>query len=84
MLDGNWLKAPSGLLRADCSPKPAYQELRKLIKEECWGKRAAFVTDGEGKLRFNGFLGSYALTFEGQKAVFEVPQAGKAEARVEI
>ena len=38
LLDGQWLKAPSGLIRQDCSPKPAYEELRKLIKEEWWTK----------------------------------------------
>ena len=30
--DGGWLNAPAGLLRKDHSPKPAYEELLKLIK----------------------------------------------------
>ena len=32
--DGAWLNAPSGLLRADNSPKPSYRELQRLIHEE--------------------------------------------------
>lgn len=34
MVDGNWLKAPAGLLRADLSPKPAFNRLVTLIKDE--------------------------------------------------
>ena len=30
----SWKGAPSGLLRADMTPKPAYHRLHKLIKEE--------------------------------------------------
>ncbi len=34
--DGNWLNAPGGLVRKDLSPKPAYERLRTLIRDE-WG-----------------------------------------------
>jgi endo-1,4-beta-xylanase len=35
---GAWLSAPSGLLHADMSPKPAYDRLHSLIKGEWWTK----------------------------------------------
>ena len=51
-----------GLLRSDMTPKPAYTELRKLIKEKWWTKTKG-VTDTEGKVRFRGFYGDYKATF---------------------
>lgn len=35
---GAWLNAPSGVLHADMSPKPAYDRLHLLIKGEWWTK----------------------------------------------
>lgn len=46
----------AGLLRNDCSPKPAYKEIERLIKEE-W--RTSFECEVSGQLRFSGFYGKY-------------------------
>lgn len=56
-----WKGAPAGLVRRDMSPKPAYQELMKLVKGKWW-TRAAAETDAGGNAAFRGFLGEYAVT----------------------
>jgi endo-1,4-beta-xylanase len=56
---GAWLPG-GGMLRADMSPKPVYEQLRRLIHEE-WKTRATGVTDPEGRFAFRGFLGKYRL-----------------------
>lgn len=55
-----WQGAPAGLVRADMSPKPAYEVLRGLIKGKWW-TRTQVSTDAAGKARFRGFLGDYAV-----------------------
>lgn len=56
-----WQGAPSGLLREDMTPKPAYEELMKQVKEQWWTETVATV-EGNGEVRFRGFLGDYTLT----------------------
>ena len=56
-----WMQAPSGLLRKDMSPKPAYTVLKKLIKEDWW-TQTGLTTDAGGKATFRGFYGEYDLT----------------------
>ncbi len=58
---GAWLGAPAGLLRADMTPKPAYEELMKLVKNDWWTKEIKGRTDETGKVRFTGFLGEYEV-----------------------
>jgi len=55
-----WQQAPAGLVRADMTPKPAYNELERLIKGKWWTK-AQTTTDAEGAARFRGFLGAYEV-----------------------
>jgi hypothetical protein len=55
---GAWLKG-AGLLRADLSPKPVYEALKRLIHEE-WRTAVQGRTDENGVFRFSGFFGSYA------------------------
>jgi endo-1,4-beta-xylanase len=76
LADGGWLKAPSGLVHADRSRKPAYEALLNLVKGEWWLAPARMVTDGEGKLRFDGYLGEYSLSCEGKTATFRLDDAG--------
>jgi GH35 family endo-1,4-beta-xylanase len=55
-----WQGAPAGFLRSDMSPKPAYDELKKLIKGKWWTKTAA-TTGSDGTAEFRGFLGEYRV-----------------------
>lgn len=55
-----WQGAPAGLLRSDMSPKPAYAQLLKLVKERWWTKIQA-TTDHRGELDWRGFYGQYRL-----------------------
>lgn len=58
--DGAWLNAPSGLLRADNSPKPSYRELQRLIHEE-WTSQGELHTDENGVAELAGFRETYSL-----------------------
>lgn len=60
-MDGGWQGAPAGLVRADLTPKPAYERLLKLVKGTWW-TRADLTTDASGNARFRGFLGRYRIT----------------------
>jgi GH35 family endo-1,4-beta-xylanase len=56
--DGAWQGAPAGLLRKDLSPKPAYETLHRLIKDQWWTNVEA-TTDVQGKATVRGFHGDY-------------------------
>jgi GH35 family endo-1,4-beta-xylanase len=56
-----WQRAPAGLLRDDMTPKPAYEELKRLIKGQWWTKTQATV-GSRGQARFRGFFGQYEVT----------------------
>jgi hypothetical protein len=55
-----WQRAPAGLVRADMTPKPAYEELEKLIKGKWWTQTETPVKVG-GTARFRGFFGQYEV-----------------------
>jgi GH35 family endo-1,4-beta-xylanase len=76
--DGGWLNAPAGLLRKDHSPKPAYEELLKLIKGEWWLAPTKMTTDANGQFSFTGFLGEYQLSLGKQQATFELTEKGQS------
>ncbi|MDH2415310.1 endo-1,4-beta-xylanase [Nocardioides sp. CER19] len=59
--DGMWLGAPGGLVRADGSPKPAYDALRRLVKEDWWVAPAQVRTDADGRLTVRGWAGDYRV-----------------------
>lgn len=69
--DGSWLKAPSGLVRIDNSPKPAYHALKNLIKNEWWTDTTV-TTDSEGRASVNGFKGTYMLSADKLKAQMQL------------
>lgn len=57
-----WMRAPAGLVRADMSPKPAYERLMKKIKAEWWTTSAEATTGTDGRVQLRGFLGTYEGT----------------------
>jgi len=63
---GSWLPG-GGMLRKDLSPKPVYDALRKLIREE-WHTKVDAKTDANGEIRLRGFYGRYAITAEAGNA----------------
>ena len=82
--DGGWLNAPSGLIRSDGTPKPAFDVLRELVKGEWWLGPTEFVTDAGGVFRFSGFPGDYEITAEGRSTVIAVDQPGEAAVGVTL
>ncbi|MCC6445639.1 MAG: endo-1,4-beta-xylanase [Armatimonadetes bacterium] len=60
-MDGGWQGAPAGLVRADLTPKPAYERLLSLVKSKWWTKTEG-ETDESGSCRLRGFLGRYRVT----------------------
>lgn len=82
--DGGWLKAPAGLLRQDHSPKPAYDELLKLVKGEWWLAPTRFSTDANGQLSFTGFLGDYEISLDKAKASFHLNTKGETALSIDL
>jgi endo-1,4-beta-xylanase len=82
--DGGWLHAPAGLLRQDHSPKPAYEELLKLIKGEWWLAPTKMTTDAHGQFSFMGFLGEYELSLGKRKTTFALTQKGESLIAISI
>jgi GH35 family endo-1,4-beta-xylanase len=67
-----WLGAPIGLVRADGSPKPAYDALRALVKGEWWIAPTTVRTDAEGRVDVDGFFGDYLVRAGGVEAEFRL------------
>lgn len=61
MIDGGWLKAPAGLLRADASRKPAFEAYKQRVQND-WRTDAELVTDERGACVLTGFRGDYELS----------------------
>jgi GH35 family endo-1,4-beta-xylanase len=78
--DHKWLGAPSGLVRADMTPKPAYERLLALVKGAWWTGELRLDADARGEVRFRGFLGDYRVEGDGGAAVLRVDRPGRLEA----
>lgn len=76
LADGEWLNAPSGLIRRDGTPKPAYDALRGLVKGDWWLPPTTLRTGEDGALRFSGFLGDYHLSNRGGTAALRLDRPG--------
>ncbi len=79
-----WQGAPAGLVRADMSPKPAYEALLKLLKGAWWTAPQTLTTDAAGRASFRGFLGTYEAQGGASKVTFEVSSAGRAAVSVRL
>ncbi|MFW5776113.1 MAG: endo-1,4-beta-xylanase [Spirochaetota bacterium] len=78
--DGNWLGAPSGLLRRDMSPKPAYDRLHSLIKGEWWLDKQEVPVGPDGAVRFTGTAGTYEIEIDGTVRSVELGRDATAAA----
>jgi len=68
--DGAWLGAPSGLIRHDGSPKPAYDELRRLVRGDWWLAETQTRTDSNGRFTVDAYRGQYVITSAATNAEF--------------
>jgi len=66
---GSWLPG-GGMLRADMSPKPVYDQLKRLIHQE-WKTALHATTDNDGRITFRGFCGKYRLVIVTPKGKIE-------------
>lgn len=58
---GAWQSAPGGLLRADMSPKPAYEKMQELIRKQWWTSIQT-TTDAQGQFTCRAFHGRHKIT----------------------
>ncbi|WP_061964996.1 endo-1,4-beta-xylanase [Demequina aurantiaca] len=77
-----WLGAPSGLLRTNGSRKPAFDAIHDLIKSEWWHPAGVQRTDEAGRLRVQGFAGTYRMSHRGVSADFAVEAGHEKHLRV--
>ncbi len=83
--DGNWLKAPGGLVRRDGSPKPAYDAVKSLVKDQWWLPPTEMTADEAGRIRFEGWLGDYEVSAgDGRSAGFSLAEHGPVSLEVEL
>jgi len=81
---GAWQGAPSGLVRKDMSPKPAYEALRTLIRKQWWTGELKLTTDSAGRARFRGFLGEYVVRAGRKEGSFVLPRPGRVSRTVRL
>ena len=81
--EGAWLGAPAGLVRSDGTPKPAYDALRRLVKEEWWLPPTPARTDALGRVAVRGWAGDYAVSTPGASAAFSLG-AGSGDVEVTL
>ena len=79
---GAWLGAPVGLVRADGTPKPSYDALRQLVKGTWWVGPTTLTTDGEGRVPFSGWRGTYELRAGRAVRSFVLDGTGGADVEV--
>lgn len=58
---GAWKSAPAGLLRADMSPKPAYDRLHDLVRNQWWTDTRG-TTNADGQFACRAFHGHHRVS----------------------
>ncbi len=81
---GAWQGAPSGLVRADMSPKPACERLMGLIRGDWWTKPQTLTTDPDGRANVRGFAGRYAVEAGGASGAFDLTPGESQQIRVRL
>ncbi len=79
-----WMQAPGGLLRRDLSPKPAYETLQRLIKQDWWTPTRTLKTDDNGQITFKATPGDYLLKSAAINTPFNLNHAGKLSLTVSL
>ncbi len=85
-----WQGAAAGFLRKDCTPKPVYHALHRLIKDRWW-THEVLTTDAAGQVKLPAFFGKYVVSVmdtKGKKLKektvrFDRPWPSPGEKRVE-
>ena len=84
---GAWMGVPAGLIHRDLSTKPAYDALKKLVRET-WTTNETLKTDSEGKTTSRVFRGTYQVEItlpDGKKQTLPVTiQKGKNEFEIRV
>ncbi len=81
-----WQRAAAGFLRKDMSPKPAYEALMRLVKQQWWSRKE-FTTDAQGQASPRLYGGKHRLTLtlpNGEKATREISWQRKTRNDVQI
>ena len=79
--DGAWLGAPAGLVRRDGTPKPAYDALRQLVKDDWWLAPTTMRTDESGRVVVRGWAGDYDVSAQGATGTVTVGAQPRVEAQ---
>jgi GH35 family endo-1,4-beta-xylanase len=83
----SWQGAPAGLLRADMSPKPLYDQLLERVHGD-WHTHLRTRSDTGGRLSMRGYYGDYVVTIRPTSepvlvGSFALLKGGPREVRVE-
>ena len=70
--DGGWLNAPAGLVTREGNPKPSYDALYNLIKNEWMTPKHHVITDANGYAEISGFKGKYIAEYNGGSMEFSL------------
>lgn len=81
---GAWLGAPAGLVRADGTPKPAYDALHGLVKGAWWLGPTPVRTDADGRFVLDGYLGDYRVAADGRGEASVTLAAGGADVEARL
>jgi GH35 family endo-1,4-beta-xylanase len=80
----SWQGAPSGLVRADMAPKPLYERLHHLVREE-WTTDERATSDENGQVRLRGFFGQYKVEAAPELAgTFDLCRKGERDIEVKL